>query len=250
MPSQAKSTILPRNGPLFAPGELSSNKKRQLFAALEKFANVGDSEHDYLRFQSLYPGFWPIEIQDQYGTSLAWRPRSHRLFLAYRYYLRRVWASDPEALRNDFVGVLLGINHRVLQTVQRASAAEQPTEHTHLIDAWGELQQSYLGGAIMPVLPVAFPDWRRGVLTYLAHNEFQAAVYLLFSESWRAKICTQCGACFVAREPPQLYCSTRCYGKAKRKRDLNWWRKKGAAMRKRYSQKKQDARKDRQEGAD
>ena len=58
---------------------------------------------------------------------------------------------------------------------------------------------------------------------------YQRAVMFLHSESWRAKICEECGGLYVADHPLRRYCSVasedglKCSQKAIQKSRNKWW---------------------------
>jgi hypothetical protein len=85
------------------------------------------------------------------------------------------------------------------------------------------------------------PDWTSGTFRYEPNTNFRRALYALFRQSWRAKVCPQCKRYFIADKPPQRYCSTKCYGIAKRGRDLEFWRTMGSDLRKK--RKKEESKK-------
>jgi len=85
----------------------------------------------------------------------------------------------------------------------------------------------------MSSLPGKFDaDWDEGVFTYEGACNFQRALYLLFRESWRARVCEKCDAKFIARRAAQKYCTTDCSEEMQRELKLKWWDKHGEAWRK------------------
>src|SRR5262249_16058046 len=79
--------------------------------------------------------------------------------------------------------------------------------------------------------------WRTGTFRYEPATEFQAAVHMLFRQSWRAKVCPRCGRHFIGDKPAQSYCSSACYGSVKRDRDLQHWRTVGDLRRRERNQR-------------
>ena len=81
------------------------------------------------------------------------------------------------------------------------------------------------------------PDWQTGEFQYYPNTDFQRAVYLLFKQSWRAKVCIECGKYFIGDKPSQIYCSLTCNKDAKRQRNLAWWKLHGDAWRRARAKK-------------
>jgi hypothetical protein len=83
-------------------------------------------------------------------------------------------------------------------------------------------------------------DWDEGVFRYRGACDFQRALYLLFLESWRARVCDKCRLKFIARRVAQKYCSTDCSEIVQRELKQKWWSEHGEAWRKqrRVSQQK------------
>jgi hypothetical protein len=88
-----------------------------------------------------------------------------------------------------------------------------------------------------PTWPWFVADWARGEFSYEPGNDFQRAVYALFRQSWRARICRECQRLFVAKKHPQMFCGFECTANARRKRDLAFWKSKGSALRQKRSRK-------------
>ena len=194
---------------------------QRLLRWLEDFVNVGDGLGDYHQFATTHANFWPIPLFDPAGKQLKdWMSEAHKLFLAYRECLRRVWRRDEQALHNKEVGFLLGMEqHRYFD--------RGGTIPEFLRAAWGDLPN-----AQCRVHTRVSPDWTRGEFVFTPMNDFQRAAYCLFGESWRARTCERCAKCFLADKPAQRFCGSKCFGEAKRKRDLAYWRNHGAERRK------------------
>lgn len=221
---QPRSTV-----PVFAPSELASPEvKARLFAALERFANLDDTLEAYQGFLSQSPAFWPASIrlaqEDQQGKPVDWStPECHRLALVYRDALRRVWRNEDSSGLVDF---LLGIKDFLGSALlHQAIVAHIPD----LNQACSRLRVRYPRPQID--LPSLYPSWGNGAFSFISLTDFQRAVYILFRESWRAKVCPCCSGFFIAHKPPQIYCSSRCYGTAKQRRGLDWWRQHGSQWR-------------------
>ena len=202
--------------------------REQLFAALEKFANVGDGVEEYRSFGRQSSYFWPVPLSGS-RKEPEWTVPGHKLFLAYRNALRHVWRSDQVVSNHNLLSILLGIDHVFLMHVALGEPGHGPITDSFSA-GWHELNATYPEAQYSSPPSIA-PSWRSGEFHYTAVNDFQTAVYILFRESWRAKICVNCSAYFVAEKPARLYCSTRCSAEIKKKRGLQWWRNKGAEKR-------------------
>jgi hypothetical protein len=88
-------------------------------------------------------------------------------------------------------------------------------------------------------------DWKRGEIVYEPQNEFELAVYALFRNSSRARICgnSECLArYFIASRKSQVYCSERCAGVYQKEWKRNWWKHKGSSRRRQQRAKKRKTR--------
>jgi hypothetical protein len=65
---------------------------------------------------------------------------------------------------------------------------------------------------------------------------FQKAVSYLFHNPWRARFCAECGKRFVAAEPKNKFCSTRC-GEDNRNRQKRAWFHKNLGAHKKKSKR-------------
>jgi hypothetical protein len=81
-------------------------------------------------------------------------------------------------------------------------------------------------------------DWDEGVFRYQGACDFQRALYVLFRESWRARICEKCETKFIARRVAQKYCSTECSGSMQRELKQKWWAEHGETWRRRRKESK------------
>lgn len=211
--------------------------KLRLFRGLERFANTGDSLEEYTALAKAWPSFWPIDTQAPVESLanapptdvelIRWHHAAHDVFLAYRNYLRKIWVADREYLDSGHLDILLGLNRNFADFPQPESWSFQTKA---LNEAWAKLRKAFptIGVASNPLVA---PIWGAGLFSYGAVNDFQRAVYQLFQESWRAKVCAGCSAYFVAQKPAQMYCSTGCSNSSHRAASLKWWREKGAAKR-------------------
>ncbi len=199
---------------------LAHSEKERLFRGLERFVNASDFIEDYKALSKGWRGFWPFDLQDGRGNSLAWADGCHLLFQVCRDALRRVWISDPVALQGDMLGFLFGLSGWKISL---------PGE-VRLARARDGIETAYPGASEVS-RPTVSPHWKSGAFSYSPDDDFHRALYLLFRESWRAKVCAKCSTYFVAQKPAQLYCGTSCSGGVKRERTLKWWRDTGAKRR-------------------
>ena len=88
-------------------------------------------------------------------------------------------------------------------------------------------------------------DWKRGEIVYKPQNEFELAVYALFRNSSRARICgnSECPSrYFIASRRSQVYCSEDCAGVYQKEWKRNWWKHKGSSRRRQQRAKKRKTR--------
>src|SRR5215469_6544253 len=190
MRSEAKSRIprLRRTSVVSCqPTDLAPQERLRLYRGLERFVNAGDSPEEYRSFAKGWASFWPLDLQDG-TTNLEWTDACHLLFRAYRDALRRVWISDPVALQGGVLSFLLG-----LSDMRICLPGELGLAHRRALD---RIEIVHPGGTEIS-RPVTYPHWKSGNFTYSPTNDFQRAMYLLFRESWRAKVCAKCSTYFV-----------------------------------------------------
>jgi len=227
-----RPTVFSIDGSLLAPEE-----RQRLFRGLERFANTGDDLADYNALSKAWPSFWPLNLGGgQDHRSLQWADICHVLFLGYRDTLRRVWISDPEALRCGAFPFLLGLFENI-ETIPHGTGV-QPFDRN---EGWYRIKREN-PSVYVTSYPVVWPHWKSAAFTYTPMNDFQRALYLLFLESWRAKTCAKCSTYFVAQKPAQLYCSVECSNASHRANALKWWKREGA--KKRAAQAKTGRRRD------
>jgi hypothetical protein len=198
--------------------------KERLFAALEMFVNTGDTADELRAFRRQHQQFLSAEFYDR-SEKLASGGKDS-LFNWYKRLLRDVWEHrDPEGTR---LAVLLGLRETNYYGPVGEDFAAEAMERMGILNAMREKQ--YGGGFDMGLFPSfppkIVPDWRTGVFQYKCASEFQRAVYELMHDSWKARRCLvqKCGKYMIAAKPASLYCSTKCYGEAKRERGKEWWR--------------------------
>ncbi len=217
----------------------AADEKSRLFEGLERFVNAGDSSEDYSQLAIAARSFWPINVNVQTGENgldqpIDWDPAGHSLYKAFRNYLRRVWVGNYGPNNNT---LLEGLYLNYLLGLDRDFFLHEPGTHTdaRLPDdafeqGWAELRKKYSGAYVSSPASVV-PEWGKSRFEYFAVNDFQKAVYALFLESWRAKICRRCKRHFIAEKNAQAFCSTACSGGSKRDRGLRYWRETGARRR-------------------
>jgi hypothetical protein len=220
--------------PIFLPDPLNQARglgksKEWFWRGLERFANTGDSMDAYQAMAKAWPSFWPLPIQNGDGQNLAWHAEAHPLFLFYRDTLRQFWTRSPVALQDGYrIRLLFG-------TVMDIGLlfADSPLFCVPFQNAVAELKYSYPDLSLPNIQPVAmfWPNWNTGSVEYLSQTDFQAAIWSLFRESWRAKVCASCSMYFFAEKAPQLYCSVSCSNAAHQSSSLKWWREKGTQRR-------------------
>jgi hypothetical protein len=212
----------------FDVNRLAAPDREHLFKGLERFVNTDDSLGEYKALSKGFPGFWPRALLNEQGNSLAWHDECHALFLVFRDGLRYVWTPLPDMVKRGTLAFLLGIGGE-FQTLEAGDHVFLPTP-VGLNEAWDKIRSQHPSGSDTG-RPLIHPKWTGGDLAYIPSNDFQAALHLLWRESWRAKVCANCSTYFVASKPAQLYCGTACSGGVKRERTLKWWRDTGAKRR-------------------
>ena len=169
--------------------------------------------------------------------SLNWHRLCHPLFSFYRNTLRDLWSGKEEATwfgggNEEFLLGLSDLNDETRKEVKQGSVGLL----ANLLLPF-KLYETWQG--ILSQFPTAFPEgrhvlgmlWSRGDFYLVPRNDFQRAFYLLFRQSWRARVCPRCKMFFVARRPKQTFCGTVCSAGSRLASKLKWWRKKGAPKR-------------------
>jgi hypothetical protein len=227
----------------------AGDERELLFAALEAFVNAGDTLKEFQSFRAQWPNFFPARI---YEDGEDWAAEDASVTAPIRWYkhqLRKVWEGrDPQGVR---LAILLGIERPPYSTEEDIPPAGEARaiqlDPTFKDDAYEwlnftrrglEVYRSRLDASGQPVnaigtLPESHPapDWRTGEIRYEFGSDFQRAVYALMRESWRARICRICGKYFIASKPARQFCSPKCFGAAKRHRDLDYWKREGSTRR-------------------
>jgi hypothetical protein len=176
----------------------------KLFQALEQFANMRSDKEGWAHFRKRWPDFFPFDEYE--GAAQELTPS----ILRYPYWLNQIWIGGET---NPYLRILLGIE----------SVLEPKDE--------GTPEESWIAG--LSSIPAKFDaEWDEGVFTYEGACDFQRALYLLFRESWRARICEKCNARFIAKRAAQKFCTTDCSESMQRELKRKWWAKHGEAWRK------------------
>jgi hypothetical protein len=185
---------------------------------------------DVRRFRRKQPDFFPRECYDIAEGRVTWpglgvfvsrsdpgisivRDRvGTQFFQMYRRWLRALWWGKK--IKEGSYGARLRMeNERVLEI---------------LLGLWPDHLAGLPGGRESWLPPARiFPILRTGRFGYEASCEFQWAVYYLFRERWRAKVCGRCRRCFVADKQRQIYCGVECSALAEKLRKLAWWHRSG-----------------------
>ncbi len=190
--------------------------KLRLWKGLARFVNCGDCEEERKALQKAFPYLCVFPI---------YLPEARELFLYYRDALRRVWSGDRQDARLfQDVGFLLGFDGFVGRFPSQFLSAENTFRSKIPAVAY------FHRGARLR------PDWESGDFLYGSMNDFQRAFYLLFRESWRARVCPQCATYFVDEKPRQKFCSLSCSNRSRLASNLNWYHHVGAGRRREQSQ--------------
>jgi hypothetical protein len=253
------------------PMHLAAGGRSRHFKALERFVNCGDSVEDYTAFGKAFLKFWPVRVywfEEGEDADPWWRPEAHDLFTYYRDVLRGLWRPDgtsedprhnkaPRRLQAEDAKYLLGIgsiNLQIIKIIRDRKDVAWPAKvgfmsaTVRLTNAWRVLLNAFpKANTTIPNDP-SF-DWRTGRVTYLPDTDFQRAFYLLFQQSWRARVCERCGLYFIAQKPSQRFCSTACSAGNRLASKLKWWRRVGAKRRAQSAKKqKRGSRKETKRG--
>jgi hypothetical protein len=245
---------------------LAAAERERLWKGLERFANCSDSEGDYTAMRA-FRDFWPLEIwhypeqepgalsisavsaqREPYESEresvesadyarLNWHPACHKLFLFYRDTLRGIWTGNTEMKGStvDSGTFLLGLSSLGEDSLAQAKEDDvvslvMSVTPFPLYDAWQEVLSRFktaatTGGIQVKVL------WSYGDFAFVPENDFQRAIYILFRQSWRARICPRCQMYFVARRPKQMFCGTACSAGSRLSSKLKWWKRVGKKRR-------------------
>jgi hypothetical protein len=245
---------------------LAIAERERLWKGLERFVNCSDSESDYTAMRA-FRDFWPLEIwhypEQEPGTlsisavsfpprphesesesvesgdyaRLNWHPACHKLFLFYRDTLRGIWAGNTEMKGSavDSGTFLLGLSSLGEDSLAQAKednvvSLVMSATPLALYDAWQEVLSRFKTAATSGGIQVK-ALWSHGDFAFVPENDFQRAMYILFRQSWRARICPRCQMFFVARRPKQMFCGTACSAGSRLSSKLKWWKRVGKKRR-------------------
>lgn len=192
--------------------------------------------------------------------ALDWNPAFHKLFLFYRDILRGVWNDERfpvpgwEGIADQFLLGLIDYNAEAVRNLRtrlgwgwtpsldhkymtaETLPGKQGSRWKRKLDAleaiWSEILREFPHAHADSSTGIAL-DWKSGNARLDTSNDFTTAFFLLFCQSWRARICPRCGMFFVARKPKQRFCSTVCSAGSRLASKRKWWTRVGATRRKR-----------------
>ena len=239
------------------PMRLATSERERLWKGIERFVNCGDDIHDFQNLGRAFPDLWPARIYYQPDSEthppepLTWHPACHRLFLLYRDCLRALWNASSPASSLREPEFLLGIGDYSF-AFEEAKDDGTPWEGdgfwARYHSAWWHIRAEIPTAG--PTTPALFLGmlWEYGEfclpMNFLdAGNDFPKAFYLLFRQSWRARVCARCKLFFVARKPKQKFCGTACSGGSRLASKREWWHSAGKKKRKRAKQLRKRRRK-------
>lgn len=197
----------------------------KLFRALEEFVIIGGDADSWKHFRKRRPDFFP---EDEFNRVTGLMPElrsavraisfpesdctnniSSPCIQSYPYWLNQIWRGGET---NPYLEIMLGVRPTPM-------AKDLCPEEVHQ-------------ASIRSITAYDFAlDWTTGRIRYQGMCDFQRALYLLFRESWRARICERCDACFIAKREGQKYCSTDCSEEMQREVKRKWWTDHGNAWR-------------------
>src|SRR5258708_5842217 len=174
----------------------ATKNSEALFSRLEQFANLSDDARAYEVFAQQHLDFLPVMFYDyELGQAardspVGWRTEFHELFRVFRDLLREVWKHGG----NAELAILMGTAEWAWKVINRE--AEPGTldaifrgYETRLKEASARIPAKYFA-----VPAKVYPDWSVGTFRYKADTQFREAMYLLFRQSWRAKMCPRCAS--------------------------------------------------------
>jgi hypothetical protein len=175
--------------------------RRKLLAALEDFANIRPDRKAWSHFRRRWPKFFPASEFDRAERGLAESVRD------YPKWLDRIWRGYESGAP---LLALLGLS----------------------VEAWKPVEEIPRAAQIHRIPAQFLADWDEGTFQYRGLCHFQRALFLLFRESWRARVCEKCGYKFVARRVAQRYCSRECSESMQKENKRKWWNEHGEEWRK------------------
>jgi hypothetical protein len=219
---------------------LAQADRERLWNGLERFVNCEDSNDAYRALSLAFADFWPAEIAHYQTTdegecaSLNWYQAGQKFFLFYRDTLKEIWRGENSHFcftesREDFLMGLSSLNHDAQQAALEPYSGNLSVPHG-LLEAWREILDTFPTAAVVCEIKLKM-HWTTGDFRVVPDNDFQRAFYLLFRQSWRARICPTCSMYFVARKPKQLFCGTSCSAGSRLASKRRWWQKVGKNVR-------------------
>lgn len=181
------------------------------------------------------------ELNEDEVVTLDWHPVCRRLFVFYRDTLQDIWTDKERRVwfcggREEF---LLGLSNRNEEAREAAKNDAFPIPPSclplELFESWREILRQF---------PTARPEsrreirvlWSYGDFSLVPGNDLERAFYLLFRQSWRARVCPRCKKFFVARRPKQTFCDTVCSAGSRLASKRKWWRRVGSKRRARQKE--------------
>jgi hypothetical protein len=199
--------------------------RAQLLSALSSFLALGDTLDDLRRFRVKWPKFFPRKLYDIAEGQLRHGRDSQDPPTVYRVGVRHVEDRPMHVLAEfrDAVQDLwkYGADHQSL-SIMLGLQEDELNEYSDLWNRalfWGNAPKAR-GGL----------DWKTGRFHYSPAFGFQAALYLVFRESWRARKCRNCRKPFAAKTPTQRFCDP-CAEEATKRRVGRWWKRHGKEWR-------------------
>jgi hypothetical protein len=174
-------------------------------------------------------------------AKLDWHKVCHKLFGFYRDALRDVWSGKEETIwlgggREEFLLGLSNLNEEAYEAAKKDSDLETLLSVPYgLYLSWREIVQRFSTATAEGELQLRML-WNHGEFYLVPRNDFQRAFYLLFRQSWSARVCPRCKLFFVARRPKQAFCGTACSAGSRLASKRKWWRSVGTKNRKKAGQ--------------
>jgi hypothetical protein len=261
--SQGISTPASVTVRLSAGKHLAASDRERLWKGLERFVNCGDTEDDYWALSQAFWGFWPMmiyhlplldcrifesqennkpiapfsaaEVEEDRPRSLSWAPECHKLFLFYRDTLRDVWSGKETKAwfpggRAEFLLGLTDLNEKARQQVEQRSPSPDLDSPFELYESWDHIVACFPTASVEAEHRLEMV-WDHGAFLLAPISDFQKAFYMLFRQSWRARVCPRCNMSFVARKPKQTFCGTVCSAGSRLASKRKWWSNVGAKRR-------------------
>jgi hypothetical protein len=208
--------------------------------ALALFSNLAPSDTDYFRHN--YLGFVP-DIWWQMSVLYSEAGEKPLLWQWHQKTLRETWKEGfplGKCVRLIAAG---SFPYELLQ----AQIARQNDIAPELVGA--EFAPNVVAldrrriepNSQMPILestPGTFEIDPGGMEKYQKTYPFMEGLIFLAAESWRARVCEECGNRFVAEKPGNRFCSVRCRSAARKLSKRDWWRQSGKEWRSKQRRKK------------